>query len=184
MPAIPTCREPLQRRRGRAAPAAERDIPEILIAYQDDPELHLQAGPGAAPERRRAGAAGGARPRTERAAGTRLTLTIVEPGADVCRGQVYVHDVDWDNAGPSSRSGWRRRSAAAAWPARRWASPPPGCSPPRRSRGSRSLADPDNEPMIRAARAAGFVEEGVLRGYYREGGGRVDATVLSLLPRD
>jgi len=43
---------------------------------------------------------------------------------------------------------------------------------------------PDNEPMIRAARAAGFVEEGVLRGYMRVGGRRVDAVILSLLPGD
>jgi RimJ/RimL family protein N-acetyltransferase len=43
---------------------------------------------------------------------------------------------------------------------------------------------PDNEPMIRAARAAGFVEEGVLRGYMRVGGRRADATILSVLPAD
>jgi RimJ/RimL family protein N-acetyltransferase len=42
----------------------------------------------------------------------------------------------------------------------------------------------DNEPMIRAARAAGFVDEGVLRGYVRIGGRRTDATILSLLPGD
>jgi RimJ/RimL family protein N-acetyltransferase len=36
--------------------------------------------------------------------------------------------------------------------------------------------------MVRAASAAGFVEEGVLRGYTRGRGGRVDNVVMSLLP--
>ena len=46
------------------------------------------------------------------------------------------------------------------------------------------IADPDNVPMVRAARSAGFVPEGVLRGYTRERDRRVDAAVLSLLPAD
>jgi RimJ/RimL family protein N-acetyltransferase len=46
------------------------------------------------------------------------------------------------------------------------------------------IADPDNAPMVRAARSAGFVSEGVLRGYHREHDRRVDAAVLSLLPTD
>jgi RimJ/RimL family protein N-acetyltransferase len=41
-----------------------------------------------------------------------------------------------------------------------------------------------NEPMIRAARAAGFADEGVLRGYLRVDGRRADAAILSLLPAD
>jgi RimJ/RimL family protein N-acetyltransferase len=46
------------------------------------------------------------------------------------------------------------------------------------------LTDPDNEPMLRAARAAGFREEGVLRSYGRERNVRGDMAVLSLLPSD
>ena len=38
--------------------------------------------------------------------------------------------------------------------------------------------------MIRAARNAGFLDEGMLRGYLRVGGRRVDAVILSLLPSD
>ncbi len=76
--------------------AAERDIPEVLIAHQDDPELHRRLGlvrppSGAELGRREERAA------TERAAGALLTLTILEPGSDVCRGQIDVHAVDWDH---------------------------------------------------------------------------------------
>ena len=47
------------------------------------------------------------------------------------------------------------------------------------------VTEPDNERDARAPRAAaGFVDEGVLRGYAREQGQRVDCAVLSLLPRD
>ena len=42
----------------------------------------------------------------------------------------------------------------------------------------------DNEPMIRAARAAGFADEGLLRAYMRVGGRRADAAILSLLSGD
>jgi RimJ/RimL family protein N-acetyltransferase len=38
--------------------------------------------------------------------------------------------------------------------------------------------------MLRAARAAGFVDEGILRGYRRERGKRVDMAVLSMISRD
>ncbi len=38
--------------------------------------------------------------------------------------------------------------------------------------------------MLRAAAAAGFQREGVLRGFLREQGARVDVAVLSLVQRD
>jgi len=38
--------------------------------------------------------------------------------------------------------------------------------------------------MRAAAAAAGFVEEGLLRGYTREHGRRVDVTVMSLITAD
>jgi RimJ/RimL family protein N-acetyltransferase len=120
----------------------------------------------------------------ERAAGTHLTLTILEPGSDVCRGQVYVHHVDWDNQraelgiwlAPQARNRGLARSAlrlAGGWLVGT-------CGFER----VQVLTEPGNESMIRAARAAGFRHEGVLRGYLREHGGRVDAVVLSLLPAD
>jgi RimJ/RimL family protein N-acetyltransferase len=46
------------------------------------------------------------------------------------------------------------------------------------------FTEPDNEPMVRAAKNAGFVEEGVLRAYLRERGERVDVTVMSLISSD
>jgi RimJ/RimL family protein N-acetyltransferase len=46
------------------------------------------------------------------------------------------------------------------------------------------MTEPDNAPMIGAAKAAGFVQEGLLRGYLRERGERVDVTMLSLIAAD
>ena len=101
-----------------AAPAAERDIPEILIAYQDDPQLHLRLGEDRPPSGAELGRRDGAR--RDRARGRHaLTLTIVEPGSDDCRGQVYVHDVDWDN----DRARARDLAGAAGAPARAWRAP-------------------------------------------------------------
>jgi RimJ/RimL family protein N-acetyltransferase len=38
--------------------------------------------------------------------------------------------------------------------------------------------------MLRAARAAGFRQEGVLRKYMRARGSRVDMAILSMIPGD
>ena len=46
------------------------------------------------------------------------------------------------------------------------------------------FAEPDNQALARAAASAGFVAEGVLRGYRRARGRRVDAAVLSLIGTD
>jgi RimJ/RimL family protein N-acetyltransferase len=163
--------------------ALERDIPEILIAYQDDPQLHVRLGEqrppsGAELGRREERAA------TERAAGTRLTLTITEPGSDVCRGQVHVRDVDWDND-RAELGIWlapQARGRGMAGPALRMAAV--WLLTNTELERVQVTATPDNEAMIRAARAAGFVDEGVLRGYVRVGGRRADAAILSLLPDD
>jgi RimJ/RimL family protein N-acetyltransferase len=120
----------------------------------------------------------------ERAAGTYLALTVVEPGFDVCVGQIYVHDLDWDNAraelgmwlAPHARG--RGTSARALRLASEWL---------LRSCGLERLeilTEPDNQAMIGAARAAGYSDEGVLRGYRRERDGRVDVAIMSLLPAD
>jgi RimJ/RimL family protein N-acetyltransferase len=183
MPSFPELSQPLSDGTVTVRVAAERDIPEVLIAYQDDPELHRrmveERPPSAAELGRRA-----ERAEADRAAGTNLTLTIVEPGDDTCRGQIYVHQVDWDNA----------RAELAVW-----------VSPQRRGRrlARRGLAlaaewllrecglervqvltEPDNESMIRAAKGAGFSNEGLLRGYMRDRGERIDAAVLSLVRGD
>jgi RimJ/RimL family protein N-acetyltransferase len=183
MPRIPAPPEPLVDERVIVRLSAERDIPEILIAYQDDASLHEQLGEQRPPSGAELGRRED-RAAAERAAGTRLTLTITRPGSDVCRGQVYVRDVDWDNdraelaiwLAPQARGGGMAAPAlrmVAGW-----------------LLANTELArlqvttTADNEPMIRAARAAGFADEGVLRAYMRVGGRRADAAILSLLPED
>jgi [ribosomal protein S5]-alanine N-acetyltransferase len=162
---------------------AERDIPEILIAYQDDPRLHLLTGEDRPPT----GAALGSRSEREsgaRAAGERATLTILEPGTDTCRGQVAVGDADWENGrahlaiwlAPQVRGrglGRRALRLAAEWLLG-------SCGLAR----VELLAEPDNAPVIGAASAAGFSREGVFRGYERKRGKRVDVVVMSLIPAD
>jgi RimJ/RimL family protein N-acetyltransferase len=163
--------------------AAERDIPEILIAHQDDPQLYLQLGL----ERPPSGAELGRRSEheaQERASGNAVRFTILEPGCDACAGQFDVHRVDWDHrraeAGiwivPHAR---RRGLASAALPlAGRWLFEVCGLA------RLELLTQPDNEAMIAAARRAGLTEEGVLRAFVRERGRRLDLAVLSLLPAD
>lgn len=183
MPSIPELAEPLSDGHVRVRIAAERDIPEVLIAYQDDPELHVRLGE----ERPPSGAQLGSR--TEGAlaaleAGTQVDLTITAPDADDCLGQIYAMRFDWDQL----------RAELGIWLGLRARGR--GLGPRALSLASRWLFDacglerlqllthPDNEPMLRAARAAGFSYEGILRSYERERGRRVDLAVLSLLPRD
>jgi RimJ/RimL family protein N-acetyltransferase len=76
-------------------PSAERDIPEVLIAYQDDRGLAGALGEHRPPT----GAAPGSRAENapaELQAGRALTLTILSRGSDVCRGEVRISDVDWE----------------------------------------------------------------------------------------
>jgi RimJ/RimL family protein N-acetyltransferase len=180
---LPELHEPLHDGLVKVRPAAERDIPEVLIAYQDDPEMHLRLGEPRPPS----GAELGRRAETAEAdalAGRSLTMTIVEGEDDVCQGQIYVHHVDWQNG----------RAELGIWVA-----------PGRRGKGlaRRSLAlvahwllrdggferveiatEPENGGMIAAAEGAGFVFEGVLRGSRRERDRRPDEAVLSLVRRD
>jgi RimJ/RimL family protein N-acetyltransferase len=74
--------------------SAERDIPEVLIGYQDDPGLARTLGEHRPPS----GAVLGAR--SERAegmmaAGQAVVFSILEAGDDLCRGEVRVAEVDW-----------------------------------------------------------------------------------------
>jgi RimJ/RimL family protein N-acetyltransferase len=183
VPAIPDLDRPLSNDRVSLRMFAERDIPEVLIAYQDDPELHLRLGE----ERPPSGAELGRyaeRSEAARIAGDNITLTIVEPGHDECRGEVRVHNFDWDHGraelgiwvAPQLRGRGMARAAlrlVASWLFE-------AC----RLERVQLLTEPDNDAMIAAARAAGFTHEGVLRSYLRERGSRVDVAVLSLLPGD
>jgi [ribosomal protein S5]-alanine N-acetyltransferase len=160
---------------------AERDIPEILIAFQDDPTLHTRIGL----ERPPSGAQLGSQSEAvdaERIAGERLRLTIAEAETDVCRGRMTVHHFDWDHGraelgmwlAPEVRGrGWAVRALRLVAP---WLIEVCGIE------RVELLAEPDNEPMLRAAEAAGFVREGVLRAYVRSGSDRLDLAVLSFLP--
>lgn len=174
--------------------AAERDIPEILIAYQDDPSLHLRMGeprpPSGAELGRRA-----ERAEHDRLGGRGISLTVVEAGDDTCVGQIDVHRVEWEHGraelgvwlAPARRGrGLARRALGIAGP---WLLGEAGLE------RLELLTQSDNQAMIRAGQAARFQLEGVLRGYYRafEGlppgpylrpDGRVDMAVLSLVRRD
>jgi RimJ/RimL family protein N-acetyltransferase len=183
MHSFPDLASPLSSHRVVVRFESERDIPEILIAHEDDPALHTRLGlprppSGAELGRRNERAA------AERAGGYSVCLTILEPGSDICRGQLNVQQVDWED----------RRAGALIW-----------IAPEFRGRGLASdalrltsdwlfatcglerlelLTEPDNAAMINAAKAAGLVLEGVFRAYARERGGRVDRAILSLLPAD
>jgi RimJ/RimL family protein N-acetyltransferase len=74
---------------------ADWDIPEILIAHQDDREMATNLGLKRPPS----GAVLGSEVENadaERAAGTMLRLTVVEPGREECRGRLVVSEVDWE----------------------------------------------------------------------------------------
>ena len=136
-------------------PAAERDIPEILIAYQDDPELHLRLGEERPPSGAELGrlaerAASGPRRRA------RVTLTILEP---------RLRRLPRAGERPPRRLGQRARRArdlgGAAGPRARagasalgWSR---GCSRPGSSASAADRAD--NERMLRgrAQACCGFL---------------------------
>jgi RimJ/RimL family protein N-acetyltransferase len=162
---------------------SERDIPEVLIAHQEDPELFVALGL----ERPPSGAELGRRieeAEARRGDGSGVRFSILAPGDDSCRGQIDLHRVDWEHlraeAGIWVMAGQRGRGlASAALPVLgRWLFERCGLQ------RLELLTEPDNLAMISAARRAGFIEEGVLRGYVRERGRRLDVTVLSLLPTD
>jgi ribosomal-protein-alanine N-acetyltransferase len=183
MPAIPELPEPLSDGTVSLRFSAERDIPEVLIAYQDDPTLHLRLGE----ERPPSGAQLGSRferAAVDRAAGVRAALAVLEPGSDRCRGDLLVYQFDWNHL----------RAELGLW-----------LAPQVRGRGYAThalrlaadwlfsacglerlqvLTHPDNEAMLAAAQSAGFVREGMLRQYERGPRGRVDLTILSLLTQD
>lgn len=95
MPPLPALDQPLQDEQVVVRLAAERDIPDILIAHQDDPQLYARLGL----ERPPSGAELGRQLEqadSDRVAGERLRLTILEPGSDDCRGQIEVRHIDWD----------------------------------------------------------------------------------------
>jgi RimJ/RimL family protein N-acetyltransferase len=183
MPALPDLDQPLHDGRVALRFGSERDIPEILIAHQDDPELHARLREPRPPSGAELGRRAERAP-AERAAGARATLTILESGSDVCRGQIDVCELDWDHqraelqiwvVPQSRRTGLGHRALALVG---RWLLDECGLE------RVQIVTESDNEAMVRAARAAGFLYEGILRAYQRDQRGRVDVAVLSLLSAD
>jgi ribosomal-protein-alanine N-acetyltransferase len=183
MPSFDDLVEPLRGERVALRFVSERDIPETLIAHQDDPQLHVQLGEDRPPSGAELGRRAEQAP-AKRAAGVRVALAILAAGSEDCRGQIDVHGVDWEHERASLgvwvAPGWRRQGLArdALRLAAGWLFSANGL------RRLQLLTELDNEPMLHAARAAGFAEEGVLRSYGRERGRRVDLAVLSLIPSD
>jgi RimJ/RimL family protein N-acetyltransferase len=183
MPAIPELSQPLSDGHVSIRPAAERDIPEILIAHQDDPRLAQLIGLERPPSGAQLGRAM-EQATTARVGGIAVTLTILGPESDLCAGQIDAHRFDWEHAhadvciwvAQDARGrglGHRALALAAAWLL-------DDCGLVR----VQLLTDPENEPAIRTALAAGFVREGILRSHARERGTRVDLTVLSRIASD
>ncbi|HEX3801802.1 MAG TPA: GNAT family N-acetyltransferase [Solirubrobacteraceae bacterium] len=74
---------------------AEWDIPEVLIAHQDDRDLHRRLGLQKPPTGAQLGSEV-EHAEAERLAGNLVKLTIVEPGENDCRGRVEVDGFDWE----------------------------------------------------------------------------------------
>jgi RimJ/RimL family protein N-acetyltransferase len=183
MPSFPSHTESVAGPAMQLRLAAERDIPEILIAHQDDPELYLRMGIRRPPSGAELGRRIEEGP-ADRDSGAAIWLTVVMVGHDDCVGQLDVHGVDWDHG----------RAEIGMW-----------IAPARRGRGLGSealrlaahwlledcglervqmLTEPDNARMRAAALAAGFTDEGRLRSYLKEPGRQVDVTMLSLVAAD
>jgi RimJ/RimL family protein N-acetyltransferase len=181
MPEIPDLARPLGDGDVRLRLAAEWDIPDILIAYQDDPHLHEHLGQDRPPSGAQLGSAA-ERYDDDRLAGTSVELTILDGASDDCRGRVTVSHFNWDEqtasvgiwVAPKLRGrGVARRALTLV---ARWLFEICGLE------RLQLLTEPDNEPMLHCARAAGFKQEGVLRSYGVERGHRVDLVIMSLLP--
>jgi RimJ/RimL family protein N-acetyltransferase len=183
MPAFPELFEPLRNDSVGLRLEAERDIPEVLIAHQDDPTMHVRLGL----ERPPSGAELGRRIERgpdDRRMGQAVRFTILAPGSEVCCGQLDVHHVEWEHrraeAGLWVVLGRRREGlgSGALTLAARWLFGSCGLA------RLELLTEPDNQAMLATARRAGMVREGILRGYVHERGERLDVMVLSLLPED
>jgi RimJ/RimL family protein N-acetyltransferase len=183
MPAIPPLPQPLSDDSVGLRFTAERDIPEILIAYQDDPQLHIRLGQKRPPSGAELGQQLEAAT-AKRAQGVRASLAILELPSNDCRGELTVQEIDWDHAraslgiwvAPGARDrGLARRALRLA---AQWLFDASGL------KRVALATDPDNRPMLRAARAAGFLDEGMPGSDGRERGIPEDMAVLSLQPRD
>ncbi len=164
MPAIPDLSERLSDGVVELREGSEWDIPEILIAHEHDPQLHVRLGLRRPPSGAQLGQAA-ERAAADRASGARISLTIVEPGSHDCCGRIEVGPIDWGSAAaqlqvwvaPQLRGrGLARRALALA---AAWLFEEVGVERVLLDPGD--PGDPADQPLIRAATAAGFSREGV-----------------------
>jgi RimJ/RimL family protein N-acetyltransferase len=102
MPSIPEPPDRISDALIELRPIAEWDIPEVLIAHQDDPQLHRRLGLPRPPTGAQLGSeVDDAQARRE--AGTGVKLTIIEPGNNDCRGRVEVDEIDWERGSAALR---------------------------------------------------------------------------------
>lgn len=104
MPSIPELAVRLRDDVVQLRDASEWDIPEILIAHQDDRQLHARLGRRRPPT----GAQLGneiAHLSARREAGTGASLTLLEPGGIYCCGRLEVSAIDWS----------QRRAVLSVW---------------------------------------------------------------------
>ncbi|MDE3131416.1 MAG: hypothetical protein KGL16_09710 [Acidobacteriota bacterium] len=122
MPAIPEPPDRLGDELIELRLIAEWDIPEVLIAHQDDPGLYLLLGLARPPTGAQLGSEV-ENSQARRLAGEALKLTIVELGSNDCRGRVEVDHVDWAQSSARLRvwvvpqlrgRGYERRAAELA----------------------------------------------------------------------
>ncbi len=101
---------------------AEWDIPEVLIAHQDDRDLYRRLGLQKPPTGAQLGSEV-EHAEADRLAGKSVKLTIVEPGQNDCRGRVEADGFDWERgsavvrvwAAPQVRGrGYEQRAAELA----------------------------------------------------------------------
>ncbi|MDE3133187.1 MAG: GNAT family N-acetyltransferase [Acidobacteriota bacterium] len=102
MPAIPAPPDRITDALIELRPIAEWDIPEVLIAHQDDRDLHRRLGLDRPPTGAQLGSEVD-NAEARRLAGDAIKLTIVEPGGNDCRGRVEVGGFDWEQGSAELR---------------------------------------------------------------------------------
>jgi RimJ/RimL family protein N-acetyltransferase len=138
---------------------ADWDIPEVLIAHQDDPEMYRRLGLDKPPTGAKLGSEV-ERYADDLAHGRRVALTLVEPGRNDCRGRVDAHAFHWDRGSaelgiwvaPDFRGRGYARHALTLFSG--WLLGSVGLQTLELITGA------DNEPLLAAAAAAGFTETG------------------------
>jgi RimJ/RimL family protein N-acetyltransferase len=160
----------------------ERDIPEVLVAFDNDQHLHADRGLKRPPSGAELGRALEEAPQ-RRAAGIDETLSILD-GSGRFAGELIVHSIDWDDRRaelglwlvPAMRGqgiGRRALALGCAWLLRDW-----------QLDRLQLVTATRNAAMLACARAAGFEQEGVLRGHTVRDGVPEDDLILSLLAGD